>query len=73
MAMTWQEVDAYCASKSEPDGFCRVCCSCSGPTFSNLECDYDTPKVGFDHILRGGNYGSCYFEVIDDDRSEEGD
>ena len=65
MAMTWREVDEYCNSQRESDGFCRLCCSCSGPEFSNLAVDHDVPRDGFDYILRGGNYGSCYFEVID--------
>lgn len=64
--MTWDEVYAYCDSNCELDGFCRVCCSCSGPTYSNLACDYKSPSEDGVVILRGGNYGSCYFEVRED-------
>ncbi len=59
--MTYDEVMAYCEGKRESDGFCSVCCSCSGPTYSNLAWDYPQPE-GIT-IMRGGNHGSCYFEV----------
>ena len=59
--MTYQEVMAYCRDNREPDGFCSICCSCSGPSESNLAVDY--PHEEGITILRGGNYGSCYFEV----------
>lgn len=59
--MTWDEVYAYCDSQQEEDGFCRVCCSCSGPSYSNLACDY--PHEEGIVILRGGNHGGCRFEV----------
>ena len=61
--MTWQDVHQYCDSNRESDGFCRVCCSCSGPTYSNLACDYKSKHEDGVVILRGGAYGSCYFEV----------
>ena len=62
MAYTWNDVDEYCNSQRESDGFCRVCSSCSGPCPSNLGCDYPMPEGKL--ILRGGSYGSCRF-VID--------
>ncbi len=63
--MTWQEVWDYCDRHRESDGFCSISCGCSGPTYSNLACDYEDERPGI-AILRGGNYGSCYFEVKDD-------
>lgn len=64
--MTWTDVDEYCDSNRESDGFCRVCCSCSGPTYSNLACDHESPRKDGIVILRGGNRGGCYFEVRED-------
>lgn len=59
--MTWQQVDEYCRRHKESDGFCRVCSSCSGPTYSNLAPDHPYPKGCV--VLRGGNYGGCRFVV----------
>lgn len=64
--MTWDEVYAFCDSNRESDGFCRVCCACSGPTYSNMACDHESPKPDGIVILRGGNHGGCYFEVRED-------
>lgn len=61
--MTWDDVYAYCDSNREKDGFCRCCSSCSGPTYSNLACDYESPRKAGVVILRGGIHGSCRFEV----------
>lgn len=64
--MTWEEVYQYCERHRDEDRFCRVSCSCSGPTFSNLQCDHDDRQEGT-VILRGGVHGSCKFVVADDD------
>lgn len=61
--MTWQEVDEYCNSNRESDGFCWICSSCSGPTYSNLACDHESQLDDGIVVLRGGNRGGCYFEV----------
>lgn len=61
--MKLSEMYEYCDSMREEDGFCRVCCSCSGPSFSNLECDYEDDMVKGVTIYRGGNHGGCRFEI----------
>ena len=61
--MTWDEVHQYCKSNRESDGFCRCSCCCSGPTYSNLACDYEEELPEGVRVLRGGNYGSCWFYV----------
>ena len=59
--MKMEEMFDYCESNRESDGFCRLCSSCSRPCPSNLACDYPLPE-GLE-IWRGGNYGSCCFEI----------
>ena len=59
--MTYEEMYQYCESQREADGFCWVFSACSGPCRSNLACDYPMPE-GIT-VYRGGNHGSCCFEV----------
>lgn len=60
-AMSYDDMMAYCRSNRDSDGFCRCCNGCSGATTSNLAEDYPMPD-GLT-VYRGGNYGSCRFEV----------
>ena len=59
--ITYEEMDAFCASQREADGFCRCSTACSGPSPSNLACDRPFPEGA--EVYRGGNHGSCRFEV----------
>lgn len=52
---------AQCRDSREADGFCSVCSSCSGPSFSNLACDHPFPDGSI--VFRGGNRGGCRFVV----------
>ena len=62
--MTYEQMCSYCDSQRESDGFCSVSTACSGPSLSNLACDYPhNPDV---KIYRGGNYGGCKFVVAAD-------
>lgn len=62
--MKYDEMMAYCESNREEDRFCRCSTACSGPCISNLSFDYPFPEGVV--VYRGGNHGSCRFEVEDD-------
>lgn len=59
--MTYDEMQAYCEGNREADGFCWVSSACSGPSMSNLAHDFPMPQGIV--VYRGGNHGSCRFEV----------
>lgn len=59
--MKYEEMIDYCNSNRGADGFCRCSTACSGPCMSNLAADYPMPEGVT--VYRGGNYGSCRFEV----------
>ena len=63
--MTYEEMMRYCHRHRESDGLCRISSACSGPCQSNLARDYKDEKENIT-IYRGGNYGSCRFEVTED-------
>lgn len=59
--MKYSEMIDYCESNRDKERFCRVSCACSGPCVSNLAKDRPFPEGVT--IYRGGDYGSCRFEV----------
>lgn len=59
---TWDDIYRYCESNKETDGFCRVCCACSGPCYGRVA-EEDKPLPEGVVALRGGNHGGCYFLV----------
>lgn len=59
--MTYDEMYEFCGSKKESDGFCRCSSACSGPCLSNLGSDHPFPEGKL--VFRGGNHGSCRFEI----------
>lgn len=67
--ITYEEMEAMCEAERGPvTRFCNVCSACSGPSVSNLACDY-TPENTYPGIIhyRGGTYGSCHFLVREED------
>ncbi len=62
--ITYEEMYEVCNRNREEDGFCRVCCACSGPCQSNLARDYNEQLPENVTIYRGGG-NSCKFYVQD--------
>ena len=62
--MTYEQMLDYCESNRDEQRFCTICDSCSGACRTNLQYDIDRmeedPSIV---IFRGGRYGSCCFEV----------
>lgn len=63
--MTYDQMMQYCERHRESDRFCSLSSACSGPCRSNLASD-DANEINGIKIYRGGNYGSCRFEVTED-------
>ena len=60
---TYEDMLEECSEEKEADGFCRICCSCSGPARSNLAFDYEEELPEGVVVYRGGNHGNCKFLV----------